>query len=48
MGQGVAVEDRVEVVVNEFWALAEMFIGMEYGRIVVVRYGAVEGSGGRD
>ena len=44
--QGVAVENQVEVVVDEFWAFAEMLIGVKYGRIVVVRQGAVEGWGG--
>ena len=46
VGQGVAVENRMEVMVDELWALAEMFIGVEYGRVVVVRHGAVEGWGG--
>ena len=45
VGQRVAVEDCVEVVVDEFWALAEMLIGVEYGRVVVVRHGTVEGWG---
>jgi hypothetical protein len=34
----------VEVIVDEFWALAEMLIGVKYGRAVVVRHGGVERS----
>ena len=36
----------MEVVVDEFWELAEMLIGVKYGRVVVVRHGTVEGWGG--
>ena len=46
MGQRVAVEDCVEVVVDEFLALSEMFVGVKYGRVVVVRHGTVERWGG--
>ena len=36
----------MEVAVDEFWASAEMLIGVKYRRAVVVRHGAVEGWGG--
>ena len=42
VGQGATVEDCVEIVVDKFWALAEIIIGVEYGRVVIVRHGAVQ------